>query len=279
MSHVTDDEEASLAFARSLQAEYDQLAFASPTQDESPIEAEYRAAAQLRKNPGSRFNVSSSSGWKDRMNNGKYSERREAEVDANNSPTSAKDFTVQRQIQEDQFHSPLVPFPDPSAALPSLSDDSKGIRRSFVPFTPGVFRGPPSPPVSPLKYQNPSASNPPPYSFHASGHLPQPPQFFPPSPQEEVPNGSVNAIYGPIDGSVNFVPHVPQSSRADSPTVVLYRTRLTYRTMTNYWQDCYKKSMKEWIPVFTPLMKNMPKNCKRNLTRKTLYINFNSLPN
>ena len=222
MSRATDDEEASLAFARSLQAEYDRLAFASFSQDESPIEAEYRAAARLRAKHNSLGSVSSSTSWKGGMNDGGNSQRRKA----NTSPLSDENLARQIQMQEDQFHPPFVNHSNPSAASVSFSSESKGKGPSFVPFTPGVFTGPPSPPVSPLKYQSPYSQYPPPYSFHTNGHIPQPPPLLPPSPQEEVPIGPVDAIKGSdhyaVNGSINVATQLPQSSRAHSPTVVPY---------------------------------------------------------
>lgn len=273
MSRAIDDEEASLAFARNLQAQYDQTAFASFSQEESPIEAEYRAAARLRAKHGSLGGVASSTGWKSGMNDGENSQRRKAEVEVNTSPMSNEDLA--RQIQmHDQFHFPFVNYSDPSATSFSLSTDSKGKHPSFVPFTPGVFTGPPSPPVSPLQYQSPSSQNPPPYSFHTSG-IPQPPLLLPPSPQEEAPVGPVTAVNGSdhsaINGSINFATQLPQSSRTHSPTVVPYQTMLTCRTMTNYWQDYYKRNMEGSIPVYTPPMRNLPRNYKRNLTKKMPY--------
>jgi hypothetical protein len=243
MSGATEDEDASLAYARSLQAEYDRLAFASNSQ-ESPIEAEYRAAARLRAKHSSFSSVSPYTGWKSGINDGENSQRREAEVEANTSTMSNKDLAGQIQMQEDQFHSH---YSVPSATSASLSSASKGKRPSFIPFTPGVFTGPPSPPVSPLKYQSPFSQNPPPYSFHTNNHIPQPPLLFPPSPQDEVPIGPVIAIKGSehfaINGSIHFGTQLAQSSRAHSPTVFPYQAVLTRRTMTNYWQGYYKKNM------------------------------------
>ena len=244
MSSAAEDEDASLAYARSLQAEYDRLAFASNSQEESPIEAEYRAAARLRAKHSSFSSVSPYTGWKSGINDGENSQQREAEVEANTSTMSDEHSAGQIRMQEDQFHSH---YSDPSAASASFSSDSKGKRPSFIPFTPGVFTGPPSPPVSPLKYQSPFSRNPPSYSFHANDHIPQPPLLFPPSPQDEVPIGPVIAIKGSehsaINGSINFGSQLAQSSRAHSPTVFPYRTVLTGRTMTKHWQDYYKKNM------------------------------------
>ena len=250
MSRATDDEEASLAFARSLQAEYNQLAFASVSQ-ESPIEAEYRAAARLSTKHHSLGSVSSSTGWKSGMNDGENSQRREAEVGPNTSPMSDEELAWKIQMQEDQFHSSFVNYSDPStasaSASASFSSDSKGKRPSFVPFTPGVFAGPPSPPVSPINYQSSSSQYPPPYSFHTNGHIPQLPPLLPPSPREEAPIGPVNTIkdsdHSAINGSVYLATQLPQSSRAHSPTVIPYQTVLTCRTMTNYWRDYYKKNV------------------------------------
>src|SRR5436309_9502381 len=152
MSHHTDDDEASLAVARFLQAQYDQLASSSYSQQESPLEAEYRAAARRNTAPSASSksgSISSPNEWKNtaRKENGPKPLEAEHEV---TSPWMMSDEEYARllQMEEDANDYAFSSSPGSSAPARAPSNDPKGKRVSSVPFNPFGLTGPPSPPIS-----------------------------------------------------------------------------------------------------------------------------------
>src|SRR5437667_4849295 len=105
MSQHTDDDEASLALALLLQAEFDQQASSFYSQKESPIEAEYRAAARRSTAAPASYNrgsISSPNEWKNTTSKGKGAKPLEAE-DEMTYPSMMSDEEYARllQMQED----------------------------------------------------------------------------------------------------------------------------------------------------------------------------------
>jgi hypothetical protein len=185
MSHNNNsDEEASLALARKLQAEYDMLAFGGYS---------HRAGAD---NSGSRFDFNHqgsppvASNWKQALDDMEYARQLDREINAITPPMSDEEFAKLLQMQEDTNYNPYnnTHSSNPYAPPSPPTSAHKGKQPMIIPPTSQVNR-PLSPPVTPVQQRTSSSQQeqppPPPYSEHNDDKEPQPPPLLqPPTPPE-----------------------------------------------------------------------------------------------
>jgi len=182
------DEEASLAFARKLQDEYDRLAFASSA---ASANDEFKMSNFLSGDYQSDAHSLSAipSKGKQPMTDEEYARHLRGETDHYHSPPmSDEEFARMLQIQEDpnfDFSSPFPPTPQ------SRSPNDITRKDPFsLPSTSQQLPRPPSPPISRSRSENPFTQNASSYAAPAvdDGQL-SPPLFrSPPAPGQPERN-------------------------------------------------------------------------------------------
>lgn len=240
MSRNSDaDEEASLALARKLQAEYDMLAFGGHSYPGRTQNEKSRIVNDFEADFDSKGSPPESPNWKQTLDDWEYAKQLDKEINASTPPMSDGEFARLLQMQEEINYEPYNnkhpsnPYAPPSP--PTTGD--KGKQPLIIPTTSHV-NIPLSPPITPGHHRTSSSrlqqpQLPPPYSEHIDGEEPQPPPLLrPPTP----PPGWVESmkIIDPepndlaIDNTFQLAQQLSQNSREHSSTVLLLLKKLTY---------------------------------------------------
>jgi hypothetical protein len=245
MSHASDDKEASLAFARNLQAEYDPLAHAASSQQESSIQADSPMADQPVLINAHRGSIASSTGWRNGKN--KEQDPRKAEPGENSiytPPMSDEEFARLLQMQEERDYFSLNGSAS-NVSTPAFAYPGDFHGKNLPPLS-SAFRAPPSPPISPSQIRPSSAQYPSQLLFQNNLQNPSSSSFLPPPTpprwiEEFDPNHSIHNG-PPIHDTTDVDQPFQLPIRTHSPTVSRTKTALTDRIMMKLWQNYYKRN-------------------------------------
>jgi hypothetical protein len=189
-SHYDINEDASLALALRLQAEFDRTPSSQQGQQQLSVDDDYRLAAQLQQDytaTSTSNSLDNLSSWRVNVSDEEYARQLQAEVDMTiTPPMSDEDFARLIQMQEngdlDHMYAP------PS----SMTDDNKTRQRPPSP--------PKTPPIAPPQHLSFSAA------MGSSAWEPQPPPLFqrPSTPEGWIDQGTQIRNDPAIRGTLNL---------------------------------------------------------------------------